>query len=154
MAVTDAAATAPAPAEATPVAAGKAAGTPAEVTATAAVAVAVAEQATEPVQASLQLEEMRALLDLAETAAAERKAARELVGKAIARLAQNRGETWIQKARLRPFIQRIDSTFHESNYGFSTFNEMLESMSDLVEVRRGDSDHELRLRPVVSVSGS
>ena len=146
MAVTDAAATAPA--EAMPVAAGKAAGTPAEATAV------VAEQATEPVQASHQLEEMRALLDLAETAAAERKAARELVGKAIARLAQNRGETWIQKARLRPFIQRIDSTFHESNYGFSTFNEMLASMSDLVEVRRGESDHELRLRQVVSVPGS
>jgi hypothetical protein len=95
-----------------------------------------------------RLEEMRTLLDVAETAAAQRKAARDLVGKAIARLAQNRGETWIQKARLRPFIQRIDSTFHESSYGFSTFNEMLASMSDLVEVRRGEFDHELRLRQI------
>ncbi len=100
-------------------------------------------------EATAQLEEMRALLDVAETAAAQRKAARDLVGKAVARLAQNRGETWIQKARLRPFIQRIDSTFHESSYGFSTFNEMLASMSDLVEVRRGEFDHELRLRPAV-----
>jgi NYN domain/OST-HTH/LOTUS domain len=108
------------------------------------------DSATEPVQAAAQLEEMRTLLDVAETAAAQRKAGRELVGKAVARLAQNRGETWIQKARLRPFIQRIDSTFHESSYGFSTFNEMLASMSDLVEVRRGEFDHELRLRPVVS----
>lgn len=110
----------------------------------------VGEQAAEPAQAAVQLEEMRTLLDVAETAAAQRMAGRELVGKAIARLAQNRGETWIQKARLRPFIQRIDSTFHESSYGFSTFNEMLASMSDLVEVRRGEFDHELRLRPVVS----
>lgn len=101
-------------------------------------------------EAANQLEEMRTLLDVAETAAAQRKAARDLVGKAIARLAQNRGETWIQKARLRPFIQRIDSTFHESSYGFSTFNEMLASMSDLVEVRRGEFDHELRLRPSVT----
>lgn len=101
-------------------------------------------------EAANQLDEMRTLLDVAETAAAQRKAARDLVGKAIARLAQNRGETWIQKARLRPFIQRIDSTFHESSYGFSTFNEMLASMSDLVEVRRGEFDHELRLRPAVS----
>lgn len=101
-------------------------------------------------EAAVQLEEMRALLDVAETAAAQRKAARDLVGKAIARLAQNRGETWIQKARLRPFIQRIDSTFHESSYGFSTFNEMLASMNDLVEVRRGEFDHELRLRPAVT----
>ncbi|URI10925.1 NYN domain-containing protein [Aquincola tertiaricarbonis] len=99
------------------------------------------------VQAAVPLDEMRALLDLAETAAAQRKAARELVGKAIARLAQNRGETWVQKARLRPFIKRIDPTFEESSYGFSTFNEMLGSMGDLVEVRRGEFDHELRLRP-------
>ena len=109
-----------------------------------------AAQPTEGSQDAAQLEEMRALLDVAEAAAAQRKAARDLVGKAVARLAQNRGETWIQKARLRPFIQRIDSTFHESSYGFSSFNEMLASMSDLVEVRRGEFDHELRLRPVMS----
>jgi OST-HTH/LOTUS domain len=111
---------------------------------------APAEPASEAAQAAVQVEEMRALLDVAETAAAQRKAARDLVGKAVVRLAQNRGETWIQKARLRPFIQRIDSTFHELSYGFSTFNEMLASMSDLVEVRRGEFDHELRLRPVMS----
>jgi NYN domain/OST-HTH/LOTUS domain len=107
----------------------------------------LAEQAIEPGQAAVPLEEVRMLLDVAETAASQRKAGRDLVGKAIARLAQNRGETWIQKARLRPFIQRIDSTFHESSFGFSTFNEMLASMSDMVEVRRGEFDHELRLRP-------
>lgn len=111
---------------------------------------AAAEASGTDAQAAVQLEEMRTLLDVAETAAAQRKAARDLVGKSIARLAQNRGETWIQKARLRPFIQRIDSTFHESSYGFSTFNEMLASMSDLVEVRRGEFDHELRLRPAVT----
>ena len=111
---------------------------------------APAESSSEAAQAAVQVEEMRTLLDVAETAAAQRKAARDLVGKAVVRLAQNRGETWIQKARLRPFIQRIDSTFHESSYGFSTFNEMLASMSDLVEVRRGEFDHELRLRPVMS----
>lgn len=110
----------------------------------------VEEQPTEGSEDAAQLEEMRALLDVAEAAAAQRKAARDLVGKAVARLAQNRGETWIQKARLRPFIQRIDSTFHESSYGFSTYNEMLASMGDLVEVRRGEFDHELRLRPVMS----
>ena len=66
--------------------------------------------------------------------------------KAVARLAQTRGETWIQKARLRPFIQRMDPTFHESNFGFSSFNEMLSSMSDVLETRRGEFDHQLRLR--------
>jgi len=110
-------------------------------------AAAPAAQAAPP---AVPLDEMRALLDLAETAAAQRKAARELVGKAIARLAQNRGETWIQKARLRPFIKRMDPTFEELSYGFSTFNDMLGSMGDLVEVRRGEFDHELRLRPVAT----
>lgn len=85
-------------------------------------------------------------MDLAEGAAAQRRAARELVTKAVARLAQTRGETWIQKARLRPFIQRMDPTFHESNFGFSSFNEMLSSMSDVLETRRGEFDHQLRLR--------
>ena len=111
---------------------------------------AAAESPDVDSDATAQLEELRTLLDAAETAAAQRKAVRDLVGKAIARLAQHRGETWIQKARLRPFIQRIDSTFHESSYGFSSFNELLASMSDLFEVRRGEFDHELRLRPVVS----
>lgn len=109
-----------------------------------------AAPSAEAAPSAVPLDEMRALLDLAETAAAQRKAARELVGKAIARLAQNRGETWIQKARLRPFIKRIDPTFEESSYGFSTFNEMLGSMGDLVEVRRGEFDHELRLRPAAT----
>jgi hypothetical protein len=142
--VTEAASSAQPPADMTAAAAVDAAVVPVQQTAP------VAEPATDDPQAAAQLEETRALLDVAETAASQRKAARELVGKAIARLAQNRGEMWIQKARLRPFIQRIDSTFHESSYGFSTFNEMLASMSDLVEVRRGEFDHELRLRPVVS----
>lgn len=115
--------------------------------AAAAVVTQAAAEAVEAAQPAVPLDEMRALLDLAERVAAQRKAARELVGKAVARLAHNRGETWIQKARLRPFIKRIDPTFDESSYGFSTFNDMLGSMDDLVEVRRAEFDHELRLRP-------
>ena len=142
--VAEALASAQPPTESTaPAATGEPAVTPAQPVA------AVAEPSSDAAESAVQLEELRTLLDVAEIAAAQRKAARDLVGKAIARLAQNRGETWIQKARLRPFIQRIDSTFHESSYGFSTFNEMLASMSDLVEVRRGEFDHELRLRPAV-----
>jgi hypothetical protein len=142
--VAEALASAQPPTESTaPAATGEPAVTPAQPVAS------VTEASSDAAEAAVQPEELRTLLDVAETAAAQRKAARDLVGKAIARLAQNRGETWIQKARLRPFIQRIDSTFHESSYGFSTFNEMLASMSDLVEVRRGEFDHELRLRPAV-----
>jgi len=93
-----------------------------------------------------EVEELRELLVVAVDAVAQQQAARELVNKAITRLTQTRGETWIQKARLRPYIQRMDPTFHESSFGFRSFNEMLASMSDLVETRRGEFDHELRLR--------
>jgi len=91
-------------------------------------------------------EELRELLVIAVSPAARQQAARELVHKAIVRLSQTRGETWIQKARLRPFIQRMDPTFNESNFGFHSFSEMITSMSDLVETRKGEFDHELRLR--------
>ena len=73
--------------------------------------------------------------------------ARELVTKALGGLIRARGEAWIAKARLRPYVQRMDPTFHESTFGFATFNELLASMTDLVESRRGEHDHELRLRP-------
>jgi len=98
-------------------------------------------------RSTVPLDEMRSLLDVAESAAAQRQAARDLISKAVTRLAQHRGESWVQKARLRPFVQRMDPTFHESDYGYATFNEMLASMGDLFEVRRGEFDHELRLRP-------
>lgn len=92
-------------------------------------------------------DELRQLLDAAVAAQARQRQARELVAKAITRLAQMRGESWIQKARLRPYIQRMDPTFHEAVYGFASFNELLASMGDLIETRRGEFDHELRLAP-------
>lgn len=92
-------------------------------------------------------QEIRELLDAAVASKEDRlREARDLVTKAIARLSQSRGEAWIQKARIRPFIQRMDPTYHESTYGFSTFNELIASMGEVVEVRKGEFDHELRLK--------
>lgn len=91
-------------------------------------------------------DELRELLVLAATPAAKQQAARDLVSKAMTRLSQTRGERWIQKARVRPFIQRMDPTFNESNFGYRSFSEMIASMADLVETRKGEFDHELRLR--------
>ncbi len=72
---------------------------------------------------------------------------REIVRKALARLAHSKGEPWVNKAGLRPYVQRMDPTFHESNYGFGTFNDLLASMPEVVEIRKGEFDHEVRLRP-------
>jgi len=96
---------------------------------------------------AVDTDELRQLLDVAVAAQARERQARELVARAITRLGQMRGETWIQKARLRPYIQRMDPTFHEAAYGYASFNELLASMGDLIETRRGEFDHELRLAP-------
>lgn len=95
----------------------------------------------------IDTDELRQLLDAAVAAQARQRQACDLVARAISRLGQMRGETWIQKARLRPYIQRMDPTFHEAAYGFASFNELLASMGDLIETRRGEFDHELRLVP-------
>ncbi|NMG30593.1 NYN domain-containing protein [Aromatoleum evansii] len=95
-----------------------------------------------------EAEELRELLVIAADTATREKNARELISKAISRLAQSRGDPWVQKAGLRPYMQRMDPTFHESNFGYSSFSEMLKAMGDIVETRRGKFDHELRLRNV------
>lgn len=97
-----------------------------------------------------ETEELRDLLSIAVDNTTRQKAGRDLVIKAISRLSQSRGEKWINKARLRPYIQRMDPTFHESHYGFSTFNEMIASMGDIVRTRKGENDHELTLTPNAS----
>lgn len=98
-----------------------------------------------------EAEELRELLVIAADSATREKNAGELVCKAISRLAQSRGDPWVQKAGLRPYMQRMDPTFHESNFGYSSFAEMLKAMGDIVEIRWGKFDHALRLRNVPHV---
>ncbi|WP_157267285.1 NYN domain-containing protein [Azohydromonas aeria] len=92
-----------------------------------------------------QAEELRLLLDRAAEAEKRRQEMADMVCRAIALLSERRGEPWVQKAGLRPFIQRMDPTFHESNFGFDTFSDLLESLHDVIEMRRGEHDHEIRI---------
>jgi NYN domain/OST-HTH/LOTUS domain len=110
--------------------------------------------ASNPYAPGMDTDELRQLLDQAVAQQHRAGEARELVAKAMVRLGQMRGDPWIQKARLRPYLQRMDPTFHESNFGFASFNELLASMGDLIETRRGEFDHELRLaeRPGLPVN--
>lgn len=71
--------------------------------------------------------------------------ARALIRTAVLRLAERRGEPWVQKAALRPMVKRLDPTFDETAHGFSSFAEMLDSYRDTVEIRKGEFDHEVRL---------
>ena len=43
-------------------------------------------------------------------------------------------------------IKRLDSTFDPKDHGHATFAEMVKSLDEVVELRKGESDHMLRLR--------
>jgi hypothetical protein len=56
------------------------------------------------------------------------------------------GEPWINKASIGPMIKRLDSTFDLKELGYGSFSEMIKTFDQVVEVRKGESDHEVRLR--------
>lgn len=65
------------------------------------------------------------------------------------RLAANKGEPWVLKASIRPMVQRRDPTFDEKTYGVATFSALLKKCDDVLEVRKGQSDQEYRVREAV-----
>jgi uncharacterized protein (TIGR00288 family) len=69
--------------------------------------------------------------------------AKRIVVKAIRRLAQNRGDRWVVKARVRPMVKRLAPTFDEENYGCRTFTEFLDRHPETFAVRQGEHDHEV-----------
>jgi len=84
--------------------------------------------------------------DDAGSSAPERPDAIELIRRAIARLAANKGEPWVLKATIRPMVMRLDPTFDETSYGASTFSALLKKYDDVLEVRKGQYDQEYRIR--------
>jgi uncharacterized LabA/DUF88 family protein len=79
--------------------------------------------------------------------------AAELVTKAVRRLAAGRGEAWALKAAVRPLVKRLDPTFDERRFGFSSFTEMLKALDGYIAERVGENDHELAVRADVSGPG-
>jgi len=86
-------------------------------------------------------------LDAVESEVPARPEAIDLIRRAIARLAANKGEPWVLKAAIRPMVLRLDSTFDEASYGASTFSELLKKHDAVLEERKGQYDREYRLRP-------
>ena len=72
----------------------------------------------------------------------------DLIRRAIGRLAANKGEPWVLKAAIRPMVQRLDPTFDEKTYGAATFSALLKKYEDVLEVRKGQSDQEYRVKEV------
>ena len=84
--------------------------------------------------------------DEAGSSAPERPEAIDLIRRAIARLAANKGEPWVLKAAIRPMVMRLDPTFDEKSYGAATFSALLKKYDDVLEVRKGQYDQEYRLK--------
>lgn len=72
--------------------------------------------------------------------------AAEIMRRAVRLLAENRGEPWVHKAAIWPMIKRLDSTFDPRECGHAGFAEMVKALDNIIEVRKGEFDHEVRLR--------
>ena len=70
----------------------------------------------------------------------------ELLRRAIRLLAEKKGEVWVNKAEIWPMIKRLDSTFDPKETGFTNFAAMIKAKEDMVEIRRGEFDQEVKLR--------
>lgn len=70
----------------------------------------------------------------------------DLLRRAVHLLAETRGEPWVKKASVLPMIKRLDPTFDPKDYQYASFAELLKALDSVIEVRKGENDHELRLR--------
>lgn len=73
--------------------------------------------------------------------------AADVLRRAVHLLAESKGEPWVNKANVWPMIKRLDPTFDPKDHGHASFGEMLKALNTVVEVRKGDTDHQLRLKP-------
>lgn len=72
--------------------------------------------------------------------------AAEMLRRAVRLLAETKGEPWVNKGSVWHMIKRLDSTFNPKDHGHETFSDMVKSFDALVELKKGESDHLLRLR--------
>ena len=69
-----------------------------------------------------------------------------MLKRAVRLLAETKGEAWVNKGSVWHMIKRLDSTFDTKDHGHANFAEMVKSLDSVVELRKGESDHMLRLR--------
>ena len=69
-----------------------------------------------------------------------------MLKRAVRLLSETKGEVWVNKASVWPMIKRLDPTFDTKEHGYANFAEMLKALDTVVEVKKGESDHIIRLR--------
>lgn len=72
--------------------------------------------------------------------------AAEMLKRAVRLLAETQGEAWVNKGSVWHMIKRLDATFDPKDYGHASFAEMVNALESVVEIRKGEADHMLRLR--------
>ena len=72
--------------------------------------------------------------------------ATDMLKRAVRLLAETKGEAWVNKGSVWHMIKRLDSTFDTKDHGHANFAEMVKALDQVVELRKGESDHMLRLR--------
>jgi len=70
----------------------------------------------------------------------------ELLRRAILRLSGKGGDSWVLKGSIRPMMKRMDPTFDEEQHGARSFGAFIRRFENLLEVRAGRNDQEIRLR--------
>jgi NYN domain/OST-HTH/LOTUS domain len=72
--------------------------------------------------------------------------AADMLRRAVRLLSETKGEPWVGKGSVWHMIKRLDSTFNPKDHGHESFAEMVKSYDTIVELKKGESDHMLRLK--------
>jgi uncharacterized LabA/DUF88 family protein len=72
--------------------------------------------------------------------------AADILKRAVGLLSNTKGEPWVNKASIWPMIKRLDATFDLKDHGYADFTDMLKALDAVVEVKKGELDHVVRLR--------
>ncbi|WPB58562.1 NYN domain-containing protein [Xylophilus sp. GOD-11R] len=73
--------------------------------------------------------------------------AAEMLRRAVHLLAETKGDPWVNKGAIFHMVKRLDPTFDPREYGHANFPAMVKALDQVVEVRKGDSDQQVRLLP-------
>ncbi|MBU0602819.1 MAG: NYN domain-containing protein [Gammaproteobacteria bacterium] len=72
--------------------------------------------------------------------------AADMVRRAVRLLTETKGEPWVNKASIWHMIKRLDPTFDPKEFGHDNFSELMKALDAVVEVKKGVTDHVVRLR--------
>jgi len=72
--------------------------------------------------------------------------AAEMLKRAVRLLAETKGDAWVNKGSVWHMIKRLDPTFDTKDHGHASFAEMVKAMDAVIEIKKGETDHLVRLR--------